>query len=195
MKTETTPRETYHHGNLREALIEEGSKLLAEKGVDGFSLREVARRAGVAVAAPSHHFGNAKGLFTAIAAQGLGKLAKQMESAALSSSDPTDRVVAMCQTYRTFSASDPGYASIMFRVDFLDENDARFQEQASRAFDLFAETLRQAASPNVDPDKISYAARMLWATMHGLVELDLTEGQEAEELIQFAVLTVLAGIR
>lgn len=60
-------RETYHHGNLPETLISTAADALAEKGIDGFSMREVARRAGVAVAAPSQHFGNAKGLLTAVA--------------------------------------------------------------------------------------------------------------------------------
>jgi len=195
MRKETIPRDTYHHGNLPEALIEEGSKLLAEKGTDGFSMREVARRAGVAVAAPAHHFGNAKGLLTAIAAQGFGKLAKHMEAAATTSHDPEDRVVAMCQAYRAMGASDPGHTAIMFRLELLDQSDQRFQEQASCAFALFAEALRQAASPRVDDAQISYAVKTLCATMHGLVVLEMIEDREAEELIRFAVRALVAGIR
>jgi len=72
MKDDSQPRENYHHGNLPEALISKGAELLAEKGPEKFSMREVARRAGVAVAAPAHHFGNAKGLLTAIATVDLG---------------------------------------------------------------------------------------------------------------------------
>ena len=195
MRNETISRDTYHHGNLPEALIDEGSKLLAEKGIDGFSMREVARRAGVAVAAPSHHFSNAKGLLTAIAAQGFGKLANHMESAATASSDSEERVVAMCQAYRAMGMNDPGYAAIMFRVELLDESDQRFRKQSLRAFDLFAEALKQAASPGVDAAQISFAARTLWATMHGLVALEMIKDREAEELIRFAVQTLLAGIR
>ena len=195
MKNETVPRDTYHHGNLPETLIDRGAKLLSEKGTDGFSMREVARRAGVAVAAPSHHFGNAKGLLTAIAAEGFGRLADQMERAAAAARDTEDKVVAMCQAYRAMGVSDPGYAAIMFRLELLDESDHRFQEQSFRAFDLFAEALRQAASRGVDAVQISYAARTLWATMHGLVDLKMINDREAEELIRFAVRTLLAGIR
>ncbi|MEM9106962.1 MAG: TetR-like C-terminal domain-containing protein [Pseudomonadota bacterium] len=195
MRNKTIPRDTYHHGNLPEALVKEGSKLLAEKGGDGFSMREVARRAGVAVAAPSHHFGSAKGLLTAIAAEGFGKLADQMELAAATSRDTEDKVVAMCQAYRAMGVSNPGYAAIMFRLELLDESDQGFREKSLRAFDLFAETLKQAASPSVDPIQISYAARTLWATMHGLVDLRMIKDREAEELIRFAVRTLLAGIR
>lgn len=195
MRTETIPRDTYHHGNLPEVLINEGAKVLAEKGIDGFSMREVARRAGVAVAAPSHHFGNAKGLLTAIAAEGFCRLADQMELAAATPRDSEDKVVAMCQAYRAMGLSDPGYAAIMFRLELVDESDQRFQEQSHRAFDLFVQALKQAASASVDATQINYAAQTLWATMHGLVDLKMIKDQEAEALIRFAVLTLLAGIR
>ncbi|MEM6462774.1 MAG: TetR/AcrR family transcriptional regulator [Pseudomonadota bacterium] len=195
MTNQTQSRETYHHGSLPEVLIDEGAKLLAEKGIDRFSMREVARRAGVAVAAPSHHFGNAKGLLTAIATQGFRKLETQMAAAAAALPDPQEKVVAMCQTYLGMGVNDPGYAAIMFRLERLDESDQRFREQSFRAFDLFADALKQAASKHVDDAQISYAAKTLWAAMHGLVDLEMIKDQEAEALIRFAVRTVLAGIR
>ena len=68
VKTET-PERPYHHGALRAALIEAAEAVIAERGVDGFSLRETARRAGVSPAAPAHHFGDARGLLTALAAE------------------------------------------------------------------------------------------------------------------------------
>ena len=195
MRNEIITRDTYHHGNLPDALIDEGAKLLAEKGIDGFSMREVGRRAGVAVAAPSHHFGNAKGLLTAIAAEGFNKLAQHIELAAAASPDSEDRVVSMCHAYREMGTSDPGYASIMFRVELLDETNQRFLERASLAYGLFEGALKQAASRSVDTAKVSYAAKTLWATMHGLVDLKMIKGREADELIRFAVRTLLAGIR
>ena len=60
----------YHHGALREALLEAAEALIGERGLDGFSLREAARRVGVSPAAPQHHFGDARGLLTAIATAG-----------------------------------------------------------------------------------------------------------------------------
>ena len=62
-------RSRYHHGDLRAALIEAGAAILAERGIEGFSLRECARRAAVSPAAPAHHFGDSRGLLTAIAAR------------------------------------------------------------------------------------------------------------------------------
>lgn len=195
MSKKAQSREKYHHGNLPDVLIKEGTKLLAEKGVQGFSMREVARRAGVAVAAPSHHFGSAKGLLTAIATEGFGKLAIQMESAAAIIRDPENKVIAMCQTYLAMGLNDPGHAAIMFRLDKLDESNPRFRERSFHAFDLFADALKGAASQKTDTTQISYAAKTLWATMHGLVALEMIKGREAERIIRFSVRAVLAGIR
>ncbi|MBL4557132.1 MAG: helix-turn-helix transcriptional regulator [Rhodobacteraceae bacterium] len=61
------PAQGYHHGDLRAALIDAAKALIAERGVDGFSLRAAARQAGVSAAAPAHHFGDARGLLTAVA--------------------------------------------------------------------------------------------------------------------------------
>lgn len=65
-------RPNYHHGDLRAAILSEAALLVAERGADGLSLRELARSAGVSHAAPAHHFVDRRGLFTALAAQGFG---------------------------------------------------------------------------------------------------------------------------
>ena len=84
---------TYHHGDLRHALIEATESLLAEKGPEGFSLREVARRAGVSAAAPAHHFGDASGLLTAVATVGFDGLAAALrEGEARGGRDPRRRL-------------------------------------------------------------------------------------------------------
>ena len=70
---------TYHHGDLPAALRAATAQLVAEKGPSGFSLREVARRAGVSHAAPAHHFGDAEGMLTSVAAEGFATLADAME--------------------------------------------------------------------------------------------------------------------
>ena len=70
----------YHHGALREALIEATESLLAERGAEGFSLREVARRAGVSPAAPAYHFGDAAGLLTAVASSGFEALTRALQA-------------------------------------------------------------------------------------------------------------------
>lgn len=195
MSDQGQPRDTYHHGNLPETLIAEGAKLLAENGIDGFSMRQVARRAGVTVAAPSHHFGSAKGLLTVIAIEGFDKLADQMALAAAASSSPQDEVIAMCRAYVEMGKNNPGHAAIMFRLDQLNDSDPRFRKRAFHAFDLLSKALARAAPQGVEATHISYATKTLWAAMHGLVALRMIEDQEAEEIVRFAVRTLLAGTR
>ena len=68
-------RDTYHHGDLKAVILAEAATLVAERGADGISLRELARAAGVSHAAPAHHFTDRRGLFTALAAEGWRLLA------------------------------------------------------------------------------------------------------------------------
>ncbi|WP_291820351.1 helix-turn-helix domain-containing protein, partial [Bosea sp. (in: a-proteobacteria)] len=75
-------RDGYHHGDLRQAMIDAAEAVLAERGVGGFTLRECARRAGVSAAAPAHHFGNLAGLLTAVATLGFDGLSDAMDAAA-----------------------------------------------------------------------------------------------------------------
>src|SRR5437763_14042822 len=65
-------RPTYHHGDLRAVILTEAARLVAERGADGVSLRELARGAGVSHAAPADHFTDRRGLFTSLATQGVG---------------------------------------------------------------------------------------------------------------------------
>lgn len=194
MSSNETPRDSYHHGNLPQTLIAEGAKLLAERGADGFSLREVARRAGVAVAAPSHHFGNAKGLLTAIATDGFKALAGELSAAKASATTAEAQLTAMCRAYAAIGRTAPGHASIMFQLDLLDQDDPAFRHEAIGAFDLFKEVLAQAASDTADPDMVSQAAKLLWAATHGIVTLKMIPPDEAETLITFAVQASLARL-
>src|SRR5687768_10873441 len=81
VKTAGSGQRTYHHGALRSALLSAAEALLEERGIDRFSLRETARRAGVSPAAPAHHFGDARGLLTAIATEGFQSLGDVLEAA------------------------------------------------------------------------------------------------------------------
>ncbi|MEM7268742.1 MAG: TetR-like C-terminal domain-containing protein [Pseudomonadota bacterium] len=195
MAKQASSRESYHHGDLPSVLIREGARLLDEKGADGFSMREVARRAGVAVAAPAHHFGNAKGLLTAIAAEGFSGLAEQLAAAPTRSEDIEDRVAAMCAAYVAFGKREPGRLAVMFRLELIDEGDEHFLKESSRAFGCFEEALRRAAAAPVNDTEVNRAAKTLWAAMHGLLALRMIPEQEADELISFAVSSVLGGLQ
>lgn len=163
-----TSRRNYHHGDLRRALIEEGTAILAETGPAGLSLREVARRLGVSHNAPYRHFATREALLAAIAAAGYDALAEQTDKAA---GDMTARGLA----YIGFALKHPAIFRLMFS-DLIDRSAfpdlaaaaERSLERASRAI---------GAAYGSEPEAVMAA----WSFVHGLAQL-LLDGQPPEGL-------------
>src|SRR5690348_374802 len=109
-------RDSYHHGDLKAVILAEAAGLVAERGADGISLRELARAAGVSHAAPAHHFTDRRGLFTALAAEGWRMLAVALTDAR---SDFLDAALA----YVRFSLDHPGHYEVMFDRSLVDPDD------------------------------------------------------------------------
>jgi AcrR family transcriptional regulator len=108
---------TYHHGDLREALIRAAVELLEEKGLTSFTLRECARRAGVSHAAPAHHFATAADLLAEIAARGFERFVAALGQAAEAAGTlPEARLAAMGQAYVAFALANPAVYGLMFRA-------------------------------------------------------------------------------
>ncbi len=121
MKEPVTPaRATYHHGDLRRTLLDTALRLVAERGPEGFSLREAARAVGVSPAAAYRHFADKPELLAALAAEGHGRLASTMERAAtrVEAADPRARAVATLMTigqaYVDFAVKNPSFFRVMF---------------------------------------------------------------------------------
>jgi AcrR family transcriptional regulator len=108
----------YHHGSLRQALIETAVKTIAKKGIDSLSLRELALRAGVSPGAPYHHFASRSELLASIAEEGFTRLAAQLIAARDGSPDDAGaRLEALGLAYVTFAVSSLGYFRVMFHGD------------------------------------------------------------------------------
>jgi AcrR family transcriptional regulator len=119
------PREAYHHGTLRDALITATEALIAERGAQGFSLREVARRSGVSPAAPAHHFGDAAGLLAAVATLAFDQLTEALEAGnARGGSDALERLCEQGVGYVGFALAWPGRFALMFRADLFSKDGA-----------------------------------------------------------------------
>src|ERR1700675_828300 len=102
----TKKQAPYHHRGLREALVAAGRKLLEEKGLRGFTLRECARRASVSHAAPAHHFRSIDNLLAEIATLGYHELTCAMAAEARRApADPASRLVAQGVGYMAFAAA------------------------------------------------------------------------------------------
>lgn len=163
--------DTYHHGDLPNALRGAAADVIAEKGLGHFSLREVARRAGVSHAAPAHHFGDTTGLLTSLAIQGFDHLTAVLTEVTEGIDDPEARLVAVGRGYVETGMRFPAHCQVMFRADVVDCEDPAYQEAGQRAYEQLADAIRAvAAADNPDLD-VDDAADLCWSAMQGLLEL------------------------
>ena len=167
-----TPPRPYHHGDLRAALLAAGERELAEKGLEGFALRSVAKRAGVSHAAPAHHFGDSEGLLSALAAEGFRRfLAAQHAREAVAGPDRRDRLVAAGLGYVDFALANRALFRLMFssaRPNFGTEELRAAAGAAHRHLLDHAAGLR--ADRAAGDDGLADVTA-LWAMAHGLADL------------------------
>jgi AcrR family transcriptional regulator len=111
-------RRSYHHGNLRAALIDEAIELISERGVADFSLAEASRRLGVAVSAPYAHFADRAELLAAVCVHALQLFRDELEPRLARSATPTDRLAATARAYVHFAASHKALFQVLFSAQF-----------------------------------------------------------------------------
>ncbi|PLL13684.1 TetR family transcriptional regulator [Tabrizicola sp. TH137] len=156
----------YHHGDLRAALLAAAEEELAERGVEGFSLRQVAKRAGVSHAAPAHHFGDAKGLLTALAAEGFRQfLAAQAAREAEAPPDPGEQLVAAGLGYVDFAMARPALFHLLWQSERPDFGDAELGQAARAAFQHLVDQVSAAGGTSTADEGA------VWAMAHGLADL------------------------
>lgn len=161
-----TDDKPYHHGDLRAALLAAAEAELAEKGVEAFSLRSVAKRAGVSHAAPAHHFGDANGLLTALAALGFQEfLATQHAFEARAPKTPRDQLIAAGLGYVGFARSRPALFRLMFGSERTNYANPVLKAAADDAI-VHLMTQVKLVGGNLAQDVTA-----VWATAHGLAEL------------------------
>jgi AcrR family transcriptional regulator len=160
----------YHHGDLRAALLTAAEAELAEQGIEAFSLRQVARRAGVSHAAPAHHFGDANGLLTALAAYGFAEfLAMQMEVTRQATTTPQDKLIAAGVGYVEFARARPTLFRLMFGSKRTDHREPALKSAADAAFDHIVTLVRDAGGDGVQ-DVVA-----VWSSAHGLADLMISD--------------------
>lgn len=175
-KTEPRP---YHHGDLRAALLRAAAEELAERGVEGFTLRSCARRAGVSHAAPAHHFGDVTGLLTEVAIDAFHSLAASINrQAAKAKTGTVEHAIAVALGYVLFAIENPAEFTLMFRAQRLDTRRPDFRAAADSAFKPTAGAVGayfHSPNPMGDPVMIRRVIG-LWSLSQGVAGL-LIAGQ------------------
>jgi AcrR family transcriptional regulator len=164
----------YHHGDLKNALIEAGVDILSKEGVQGLSLRKVARKVGVSHAAPYAHFADKQALIAAIATEGYTKLYQELAQAAANHPDnPAQRLIEVAWAYVQFATDEPDHFKVTFSGNVEQEADyPEYVEQSKKSLNLVTSLVSDCQQAGLlrsgDSDLLAIS---IWAAIHGFIFL------------------------
>lgn len=188
----------YHHGNLKAALLKAAFQVIAKIGVDGFTLREVARKAGVSHNAPYRHFKSKEDLIAALAAESLRQLTGAVRDAVDQEPSPHGRLRASARAYLHWALKNPSRFQLTFRGVFDREAYPDYVDAYHASLALLSGLIEVHKPESVDAD---LASELVWSSVHGIAELGLAkrlrngDKQELEQLADAAVETLAAGMK
>ena len=162
-------KESYHHGDLRRALLDAAAEAIAEDGPAALSLRDLARRAGVSHAAPTHHFGDKKGLLTALAAEGFDQLA----AALWESRAATGSFLELGVTYVRFATTHRAHFEVMWRPDLYHGDDPVLAAARERSGSALSSGIVELPDGPGGAD-VQEAGLAAWSLAHGFATLWLS---------------------
>ena len=197
------PRKTYHHGNLRQALVAATLSLIEERGPLGFTLAETARAAGVSGAAPYRHFRGRDELMEEVARQGYVMFGDRLERA-YNDGRPSalSAFMATGRAYLEFARENPGFYVAMFESGVAIAGNAELARAADRAMSVMVRSAERLAAhlPADRRPPASMVANHIWALSHGVVEL-FGRGRpggrapySAEEMLESGTAIYLRGL-
>ncbi len=197
-------RRGYHHGNLREALVQAALDLIARKGPGGFTFADAARWAGVSSAAPYRHFRDRDALMADVAQRGF-ELFEERLKRAWDEGRPQPNVAFenLGRAYLAFARDEPAYYSAMFEAGIALDSEPGLRQAAERAFAVLrraSEAVCAALPPGKRPPALMMSLH-IWALSHGIASL-FARGDPGrrplpmtpEELLEAGVLVYLRGL-
>jgi AcrR family transcriptional regulator len=204
-KDHRRPERGYHHGNLKEALLQAALGLIAEKGAAGFTFADAARSAGVSPAAPYRHFRDRDELLSSIAQRGFEQfeamLTKAWDDGRPDTLSAFERVG---RAYLAFARNQPAYYSAMFESGVPIDVNPMLSAASERAFGIIraaAERLAALTPPGVARPPALMIALHIWSMSHGIASLfgrgDAARRKlpmSAEDLLEAGVLIYLRGL-
>ena len=162
----------YHHGHLREALLQAAIQLIAEVGPAGFTLREVARRAGVSHNAPYRHFADREELLAAVAAQGFRELDEAMLNAVSHQRSSVARLKRAGLAYVEFALRWPEHFTVMFDAAVSEHKTPDSAQAAEQAFGTLLGLVKSCQDEGRLPSgEVHQFALLAWSMVHGVAKL------------------------
>ncbi|MFD5549245.1 MULTISPECIES: TetR/AcrR family transcriptional regulator [Streptomyces] len=207
---------SYHHGNLRAALLERAEAVLTASGAEGLSLRGLARDLGVSHAAPSRHFRDRQALLDALAVSGFTTLNARLRSAAAGGADGADgadgvdetagaagpvgaRLAGLGRAYVDFAVGHTALLDLMFTVKHADDSSAELRELGHESLLIVARLMEEGQRTGaVRPGDPVQLAQVAFSTVHGLATLAvaaLLDDTPLSEAMELALEVLLAGLR
>jgi AcrR family transcriptional regulator len=180
----------YHHGHLREVLLQAAIQLIAEVGPAAFTLREVARRAGVSHNAPYRHFPDGEYLLAAVAAQGFGELNEAMLSAVKDKRDSVGRLKHAGLAYVEFALRRPEHFTVMFDAAVTQHKTPDSAQAAEQAFKTLVSLVKTCQDEGRLPSgDLRQFTLLAWSMVHGVAKLATAKRlpyQSRGEILKFA---------
>ena len=176
----------YHHGDLKNALIQAGVKILAREGVSGLSLRKVAKQAGVSHAAPYSHFADKQALIAAISTEGFKQLHIQIEEIiSVNKNNPATLLVETAWAYMQFALNEPDRFKLMFSSVLEKEKEyPDYVQYSQQNFSQIVEIVKICQAEKIlRTDSPELTTVSVWSAVHGLIMLIL-EGQISHTVLE-----------
>ena len=178
-------KESYHHGDLKNALVAAGVEILAGEGLNAISLRNVAKKAGVSHSAPYAHFKDKQALLAAISTEGFKKLLTQLKSVVSQYKEQPEQLLPeACWVYYQFALQETNIFKMMFSGVLEKEKDySDFVEVVQKTFQVVVEVVTICQTAGIlQAGESQLTAMTLWAQIHGMISLYL-EGQISHTIL------------
>ena len=198
-----TKKRSYHHGDLRQALLAATVDLIAAEDIAAVSLRAIARRVGVTPAAPYHHFKDKNDLLAAVGREGFGRLRAELDRASADAGeDPRSRMRAIGIGYVGFAVANPAHYRVMFGCARKDEDEfPQLHAAGQSCFDRLIAAAVAMLGDKATESEVRRVAVTCWSACHGLATLyndgplgTKFEGVGLEVLLNQMLEMLLSGI-
>lgn len=170
---------SYHHGDLRTALLDAAMRIVEKEGASGLSLRAVAKEINVSSAAPYHHFKDKQTLLAALVEVGLRQFNDALEEAAKNEESPHEQLHDLGVAYVVFATENPKVFELIQKPDFAGEGvPAQLAKERSENFSILFDTIR-ACMPNASEIQLRTSCAAAWGLVHGIAVLAIDQRLKA----------------